>query len=505
MKLPAFLACLPLVACTTSADDTITVADDPAPTIAAATNMQLGVVSGSIYQDLYDHLGARMSDLAGLGTRMLRIEITQGVPLDHYKAIVDAAARYGITVLALVQSNAIGERPLDEDIEVYAQHLYTKIDQLIDSIPNLKYIEVENEPDVYDFNPLSGGNEEKYARLMVRVYEHETARRGGGDRPTIVGFDFSRPDQPFPQVYDATPITNHRAAYGTGLPVDIVSIHGYGFKDRLPNEGGYAYGGGTMRDGMNAYFGQRFSQSINGDTYLWTNKPVWVTELGFGWGPIGGLDRQSQAVQQGFDVLRSFPQISAAFAYDYRDDEGGGETAGLRANSGGGFAPHPAYYTFQSLAGGRGGQTFIDVPFSYWAHDNIEGVFAHGITVGCAGSYAAGNLEFCPERAVSKEEIHTFIQRAQGGPGDVPTSWTQANRDDMACALGQAIGAWAPYRGTFTDVFANTPCVNQIEGLYDRGIAKGWDNGNGTHSFQPWNSLSRAEMAAFLSRAYNLL
>jgi hypothetical protein len=445
-----------------------------------------------------------MSDLAGLGTRFLRLEIMSNITVAQYKTIIDAAARYGITVLALVQSNAINEHPLQEDIELYAQHLEAKIDQLIDAIPNLKYIEVENEPDVYDFNPLSGGNEEKYARLMVRVYEHEVARRGGGDRPTIVGFDFSRPDQPFPQVYDAQPITAHRAAFGTGLPVDIVSIHGYGFKDRLPEEAGYAYGNGTMRDGMNAYFGQRFGQSINGDTSLWTGKPVWVTELGFGWQPIGGLSRQSQALQQGFDLLRSYPQIQVTFAYDYRDDEGGGETAGLRANSGGGFAPHPAYYTFQQLAGGRGPQTFSDVPSWHWAHDNIEGIYAHGITLGCAGSYAAGNLEYCPERPVSKQEIDTFIQRAQGGAGTPPTAWDAASRVDMACKLGEAIGAWAPWRGTFTDVGPNTTCVNRIEGLFDRGIAQGWDNGNGTRSFQPYLGLTRAEMAAFLSRAYHL-
>lgn len=516
MNVVTMLACLvPLAACTATIDSVADPDHDPGRLEAAATGgLQVGLVSGNIYDDLYQHPGARMSDIAGLGTKFLRLEILANVDIDVYKAIVDTAQRYGIQVLALVQSNAVGHRPLDEDIELYANQINAKIDELVAQIPNLRYIEVENEPDGYDFTPLTDDHATKLGLLMVRVYEHVLKNRGDGDRPQIVGFDFVRPDQPaFQAVYNSAPITSHRNARPSmhlrdGLPVDIVSIHGYGNPGFTPAEPDYSYGdGATLREGMGFYLAQQFATpGPDGNRSLLNGAPVWVTEIGFSAGDVGGRDREAQGLREGFEILREFPQIQVAFAYDYRDDEGGGETAGLRGNSSTGYAIYPAYDAFQQIAGGRGRQTFSDVPLDYWAHDEIEAIFAHGVTLGCGGSLANGDLEFCPERPVTEPEIAVFIARAHGNfPGDPAVVPNGATRSKMACLLANDLHVSSPYRGVFDDVSSATECADQIQGLYDDNrIAHGYDNGDGTFSFRPDETLTRAQMSTFLTRAYNL-
>jgi len=489
------------------------------------SGLKMGLVTGSIYDDLVTNAGARMADFASLGVKILRVEIV-GTDFSKYRAIVDAAKRYGIEVLALVQSNAIGFNPND-NIDGYITKYYEVVDRLLAEIPNLRYIEVENEPDYYDFNPLSGGNLDRYALLVTRVFEHYFTTRTDG-RPQIVAFDFTRQDEPaFAAVYNHQTITNHRnyfrERYGLpdGLPADIVSIHGYGDKTKIPDDVNFNYGGQTMDDAVRGFLNRQFdAPPTRGDDQqsnrsVINKSPVWYTEIGHEWTQVGGLDRQALALHQAYRTLKQYPQITAAFWYDYRDDEAGGaEYAGLRGNSAAGFVEHPAWAAYQQEAEVSSRSTFRDVPTGHWAYQWIEALYARGITKGCVGDYADGSLEFCDQRNVSVDEVRVLIGRAAGQNPEGPYESPAASRAQLAEQLAPAIGVWGEHDGFFHDVGPDHPQVHAIYGLAQRRgddgepIARGTiindENGIPRRYFSPSGSLTRAEAAAFLSRAYNL-
>lgn len=349
-------------------------ADPPLPAFdpRPGSGLSLGVVSGRIYDDLADHADERMRDLSALGARVLRIEIEQGTPLAKYATIVAAAKRAGVEVLALFTQNSVPGQPspmngtrADFDGTFVPAYLQA-IDDATKAIPDLRYVEVGNEPDVYSFEPffsyangvctpLEGSF--RYALLAVRVFETMNERRlKGVVTPTVVGFDFSRQDDACVRhaAVDAQPIASHRAAYRPshglpdGLPTDIVSIHGYGQPNRIPGEPGYTYAGGTFADGVAAFLGATFADGAS----VVGAAPVWYSELGFCQNGIGGPDpaaRQALAITRATETLRAHPQVTAAFVYSYRDDEGAGiETCGVRGNSGASFAPHPSYAALQA-------------------------------------------------------------------------------------------------------------------------------------------------------------
>lgn len=250
----------------------------------------------------------------------------------------------------------------------FVPKMIAAIDAATAAIPSLRFVEVWNEPDVYAFTPFygfSGGTctplegSYRYALLTVRVFETMNERRKKGlATPALAAFDFSREDDTcvLSAVADAPPIAAHRAGYRgpnalpDGLPADIVSIHGYGQPNRIPGEPGYTYAGGTFADGVAAFLGHTFADGRR----MIGSAPVWYSEVGFCLGGIGGPDplaRQQQALGAAMNVLRTHPEITAAFSYSYRDDEGtGGERCGLRNNSTTGFAVHPAYEAYQAQA-----------------------------------------------------------------------------------------------------------------------------------------------------------
>lgn len=482
-----------------------------AVTAPQGSGLTMGVVSGRIYDDLASNPGARMSDLRRLGVKMLRLEIECGdAPcLARYKTIVDAAKRYGIETLALVSGAAVGD-PRQGDIEAFAANYVAFVDNLLATIPGLTYIEVFNEPDVYDFAPLAT-HAHRYALLTTRVFEAYVVRNGPiGGRPQIVAFDFVRPDEPgYDLVYNDASITNHRKGFRPqrgmpdGLPAHIVSIHGYGTPDVAPWQSNYGWGAKTFAQSIDWFLNRGFAEPVQGNSNLVHQTPVWITEVGFQTDMPGGAQAQADSLSHVFDVLETRPQITAAFWYDYRDDEPGGtEQCGLRGNSTTGFEIHPSYWSYQAQAGGSQASTFVDVPRApaYWAHDEIEALFARGITRGCGGTLGV-DLSFCPESSVTRGEMAAFVARAQGDLDAQPGDTTYATRAEMAVALSQALGAWEPNpSGKFSDVPPGHWADNEIEGV----AAKGWANGYGDGTFGPGDTLTRAQMAAFISRAWSL-
>ena len=510
----------------------------------AQPGFKMGVVTGRIYDDMVKNLGKTLGDMRALGVNVMRLEI-EGTDYRSYATIAEAAStRYGVDTLALVSEAAVSD-PLEvDDItwfdQTFVPRYIARVDALMAAIPSLQYVEVWNEPDVYGFfigypngtpNPRTGKpmpsqaeRARRYGLLVTRVFEHyDQIRRKGQRAPTIVAGDFSRQDEPrlHDLVWNSDAVTNHRKGYRPvvglpdGPPVDILSIHGYGDKNKMPDEQGYAYVG-TLEDGINAFLGWQFAENVQGNTSLVKNAPVWYTEIGVG-SKTFGRDGQARALRTTFDILKRHGEIQAAFWYSYRDDEpGGGEgnTNGLRGNSTEQatlcagtygertlpYAKHPSWDAFADVSGARGRVTFADVPQCHWAHDTIEALYARGITKGCDGG-----ANFCESQNLKVKELDAFVRRCEGDlnagvDGDSP----DALRVDVALRLYKPV-ANPTYKGYFVDVPQAANNANhwvEIESLKDRRIGQGTDAGNGQRAFNPTTKLTRSEMATFLARAY---
>jgi len=135
----------------------------------------------------------------------------------------------------------------------------------------------------------------------------------------------------------------------------------------------------------------------------------------------------------------------------------------LRAKYGSSYTPPPV-----------GSSTgFNDVPTTYWAAAWIKELAAEGITNGC------GNGNYCPGTVVTREQMTIFLLRTKHGATYTPPTAT----------------------GTmFTDVPQNYWAAAWIEQLVHEGISGGCT----ATTFCPSTSVTRAQMAVFLVRAFNL-
>src|SRR5690606_6229473 len=107
-------------------------------------------------------------------------------PISDYATIIRAAKAHGIEVLALFTQNSVEGQPspmagtrADFDA-AFVPGFIGAIDEALKAIPEIRYVEVVNEPDVYSFQPffsyangtctrLEGAH--RYALLTVRVFE----------------------------------------------------------------------------------------------------------------------------------------------------------------------------------------------------------------------------------------------------------------------------------------------------------------------------------------------
>ena len=107
------------------------------------------------------------------------------------------------------------------------------------------------------------------------------------------------------------------------------------------------------------------------------------------------------------------------------------------------------------------------------AHEgNIEAIAARGVTLGCSPTYPG---LFCPGRVVTRAQMMAFLARALGVEGGVETLTSR-----FADVSG---GAWySPY----------------LERLADLGVVEPYEDG----TFRPSESLTRRDMAVFLTRAF---
>lgn len=119
-----------------------------------------------------------------------------------------------------------------------------------------------------------------------------------------------------------------------------------------------------------------------------------------------------------------------------------------------------------------GGNIFTDVSAAYWAANWIEQLASEGITGGC------GTQAYCPDSPVSRTQMAIFLLRTKHGASYSPP----------------------PASGTFADVNAGYWAAAWIEQLAAEGVTSGCGSGN----YCPDQGVTRAQMAVFLVKTFNL-
>jgi hypothetical protein len=186
--------------------------------------------------------------------------------------------------------------------------------------------------------------------------------------------------------------------------------------------------------------------------------------------------------------------------------------------------------------------TFADVPPSHWAWQAVETLYARGLTAGCR----TDPLSYCPLANVTRAETAAFLVRATRGTSFEPapatgvfsdvglTFWAapyieQLYADDLTSGCGtnplrycpsslltraeMAVfllrarhgQAYAPPPATGA-VFADVPATHWAAPWIERLHAEGITSGCATNPFRycPDDTVTRAQMAAFLVRAFEL-
>jgi photosystem II stability/assembly factor-like uncharacterized protein len=144
----------------------------------------------------------------------------------------------------------------------------------------------------------------------------------------------------------------------------------------------------------------------------------------------------------------------------------GGYLWTIQAGNDAGYGPGSDPLTFTVTTGE--GQIFTDIPPGHWAFSYVNAIYAAVITNGCGG----GN--YCPDDYVTREQMAAFIIRALEG-----------ERSNSYCSNGSL----------FADVLPSNVFCGDIKRLWERGIT------TVAGSYMPKNLVTRGQMAAFMIRA----
>ena len=186
-------------------------------------------------------------------------------------------------------------------------------------------------------------------------------------------------------------------------------------------------------------------------------------------------------------------------------------------------------------------ESFYDVPFRYWAFDWIQRLYAANITGGCD----VGPLRYCPESTVTRAQMAVFLERgihsasyvpptvgSSTGFTDVPPNYWAAAWIKQLAADGITGGCGSanycpesPVTRAQMAVFLlrskhgadyNPPTVGNGTGFGDvptthwaapwikQLVAEGITTGCGANMYCPEAPVTRAQMAVFLVRTFNL-
>jgi S-layer homology domain len=120
--------------------------------------------------------------------------------------------------------------------------------------------------------------------------------------------------------------------------------------------------------------------------------------------------------------------------------------------------------------------TFWDVPLNYWAWNFIERLYSVGISGGCGVS----PLMYCPDGSVTRAQMAIFLLRGIHGASYTPP------------AVGGSTG------------FGDVPTSYWAAAWIKQLVAEGITSGCGAGTYCPESPVTRAQMAVFLVRTFNL-
>ena len=129
----------------------------------------------------------------------------------------------------------------------------------------------------------------------------------------------------------------------------------------------------------------------------------------------------------------------------------------------------PGYFTWKDSAH----KPFSDCTAETPHFNDVLWLYANGISTG----FPDGTFQ--PYANVARCDMAAFLYRMAGSPDYTPSAKDKAY---------------------FSDVNAETPHAREIWWLASKGISRGWDEKDGTHTFRPYSNVARCDMAAFLYR-----
>ncbi len=249
---------------------------------------------------------------------------------------------------------------------------------------------------------------------------------------------------------------------------------------------------------------------------IWTNPPIRITWDGYTYVPQYSADGiHWSKIGYPVNVEWSSPKI------------------GVAAYRGSGTQQITAYFDYFRVSMPP---RFNDVPFDYWAWNWIEWFYNNGITGGCAVS----PLRYCPDNSVTRAQMAVFLLKAKFGSdylppaasgtlfSDVPAShWAGAWIEQLAAegiTTGCAASKYCPqnpvtraqmavfllkakYGSTYapppaTGVFGDVPVSHWAAAWIEQLAAEGITTGCSTGMYCPQRSVTRAQMAVFIDKAF---
>lgn len=236
---------------------------------------------------------------------------------------------------------------------------------------------------------------------------------------------------------------------------------------------------------------------------------------------------------------------NGTWSYDYSCFQAGMAVSAV-GNGGSPIATYPSPLTIPDNGPLPASCTlFTDVPPGTQFYSEISWLSTAGISTGW--DEAGGTKTFRPLQSVNRDAMAAFLYRNAGSPAftppatspftDVPTSnqfykeitwlaatgistgWDEGNgtktfrpltpvaRDAMAAFLYRSVGHYAPLPPgqVFADVSPGSQFAYEMNWLYYMGITSGWEEGNGTRTYRPLQSVNRDAMAAFMYRLHSAI
>lgn len=199
--------------------------------------------------------------------------------------------------------------------------------------------------------------------------------------------------------------------------------------------------------------------------------------------------------------------------------------------------------TSMPVLGGDRAETFKDVPATYWAYQWIEQLNQAGLTQGCQ----TNPRKYCPDRSVTRAEMAIFLLRGRKGAAYAPpsvgdtTGFVDVSKTHFAAAWIKQLaqegitdgcqlsppkycpnasitraeaavfllrakhgGNYSPPTTGGSTGFNDVPPSYWAAAWIKQLAAEGITSGCGNNNFCPNTSVTRAQMAVFLVKTFNL-